>query len=739
MFKVQSGNPPDIYTPVANSTLSSDTFKNLEPGTYVLKFIETSGNFTYCYTGQNYSTYIGSIIGDFIHIEMEQACDPNPVIETLLFTNANTNYCNDGSITVKMFNTPCQPWHMAVSNDYTCETTEIDFTSISGTIDHLYAGDYHVWAVINDIATDAVPIHLSNANAPVIEICDNNTDDDCNGLMDENIELPINSIDDDCDGRIDELQIPVVIHMVYHDEADRNQVSEEFIAQLISDLNKDFSGTNSDIGQVDPNFQSNVGHSNIEFVLAKQDPEGNATTGIVYRKTNITKFLAHNESDPYEAASSSGDLIKHTNTGGDDPWDPFSYYNIWIGQITQATKQDGILLGYATFPENLQFNTDLDGVVLSFVTTLIPDKKAISHETGHYFGLRHIWGDKNHCSGDDGIEDTPKQKGPNDECTTPPVIDGPGASCSDPRGANIQNYMDYSACPLMFTNGQVSKMQENINTYRSDLLTSVGNSISSHPCDATITTNDPLAFCPNQSIAATLSANSGTAYLWNNGSTTQSIVANVAGAYSVTVYNCNCQATSMAVNLGTSPCPPTVGLQSYDITSNAAGLHWVPAGCEQKLTLKYRPSNEAVWVEVPIDLASFPDMTLENLMPATQYTWMVISKCGAGTLAKSAKAKFTTLPLKETLNMLPSISEVLTIYPNPTQGTLNYKIERIKGNSATLEIKNILGKLMWHANMPVENETTTGSIDISSFPAGVYFIYVGMESGEVVLKKFLKQ
>src|SRR5678815_2015435 len=45
-----------------------------------------------------------------------------------------------------------------------------------------------------------------------------------------------------------------------------------------------------------------------------------------------------------------------------------------------------------------------------------------SHEVGHYFNLRHIWGDTPDCSGTDMVADTPNCAGPNFGTPTWPVI-----------------------------------------------------------------------------------------------------------------------------------------------------------------------------------------------------------------------------------------------------------------------------------------------------------------------------
>ena len=66
--------------------------------------------------------------------------------------------------------------------------------------------------------------------------------------------------------------------------------------------------------------------------------------------------------------------------------------------------------------------------------------RTATHEVGHYFNLRHIWGDTADCSGSDMVADTPNCAGPN---TGMPAY--PHVTCNNgPNGDMFVNYMDYT-------------------------------------------------------------------------------------------------------------------------------------------------------------------------------------------------------------------------------------------------------------------------------------------------------
>jgi hypothetical protein len=80
--------------------------------------------------------------------------------------------------------------------------------------------------------------------------------------------------------------------------------------------------------------------------------------------------------------------------------------------------------------------------------------RTMVHELGHYFTLKHIWGDtpvgSGTCSDDDGVGDTPQQKDANQSvCPT-----FPKANCANSTGGEMfMDFMDYvpDICMRMFS------------------------------------------------------------------------------------------------------------------------------------------------------------------------------------------------------------------------------------------------------------------------------------------------
>ena len=234
--------------------------------------------------------------------------------------------------------------------------------------------------------------------------------------------------------------IPVVVHVLYNNTT--QNISEAQVISQINILNEDYRRLNADTINTPEAFKNMAADSRIVFCLAKVDPNGYKTTGIVRKFTKESLFLADDE-------------MKHSNKGGDDAWDATKYLNIWVCNLFGRT------LGYAQMPGGALAT---DGVVIKYntfgntgpVSAPYNKGRTATHEIGHWLGLKHIWGDNN-C-GDDGIDDTPTQKAANTGCTSFPHI----SSCSvNEFGDMFMNFMDLSddRCMNLFTNGQKKEMR----------------------------------------------------------------------------------------------------------------------------------------------------------------------------------------------------------------------------------------------------------------------------------------
>ncbi len=250
------------------------------------------------------------------------------------------------------------------------------------------------------------------------------------------------------------MYISVVVHVIHDYGAE--YVKDDDIRLMIKNLNDVYAGQNSDLSAVIPTFQPYIGNMNIEFRLARKDPQGNPTTGITRRQSYLTK-------------------------GGDEQakfgqWDPSRYMNIWIENVIGRGVEGGTVLAYATLPAGAAQFPYSDGIMVAY-NYINGTLKTMEHEVGHYLNLYHPWnsgltGAGQQPCGDDEVDDTPPTVGHQSICPLADSVCATGYhkeyfyvpdSNADPipvivdypDTTNVQNIMDYSSCPSMFTKQQV--------------------------------------------------------------------------------------------------------------------------------------------------------------------------------------------------------------------------------------------------------------------------------------------
>jgi hypothetical protein len=228
--------------------------------------------------------------------------------------------------------------------------------------------------------------------------------------------------------------IPVVVHII-HDFGSAN-ITDADVDYAIEQLNKNINRQADNMLTTPDVFAAVSGSANVEFRLAKIDPNGASTNGIIRIPSELTDV------------PEPRDLVKSLSY-----WNSYQYFNIWV--VKSLPDSDGnTLLGYAQFPWSGSMSTD--GVAIR--SSEFKNGKTLTHEVGHWLGLRHIWGDA--LCGDDGVADTPPAKEENWGVTLnqfPYHLNVCVADSINPAGEMFHNYMDYSddAVMSLFTDGQM--------------------------------------------------------------------------------------------------------------------------------------------------------------------------------------------------------------------------------------------------------------------------------------------
>lgn len=237
--------------------------------------------------------------------------------------------------------------------------------------------------------------------------------------------------------------IPLVFHIL--NEGGSENISDAQVIDEVRILNRDYNKQNADTSEAVADFPNIIADMGVTWRLANIDPNGNCTNGIDRITTDQTNI---------------GDDYSKLNG-----WDRSKYVNVWVARQFDLTPGAAGYAYYATDVQNQYSTPWMDGVILinSYIGgTNIPlqftgsdlRSRALTHEIGHCFDLEHTWGSTNApgvACGDDGVDDTPITKGYlGPPCPTP----AQAMICTPGVVENYQNYMEYSYCSVMFTEGQ---------------------------------------------------------------------------------------------------------------------------------------------------------------------------------------------------------------------------------------------------------------------------------------------
>ena len=230
------------------------------------------------------------------------------------------------------------------------------------------------------------------------------------------------------------ISIPVYFHVVFRSDGVGN-ISEAWLDNQISAMNEHFSGLDT------PAYRAAAANMSFRFV-----------------KTGVTRTQndAWYGAGPGSSAESAMKNALRTGTADD-----LNFY----------TNSGGGYLGWATFPNNYAASPTMDGVVCYWASlpgsSYVPYNEGDTgtHEVGHWVGLYHTF--QGGCSStNDGVSDTPAERGPTYGCPTRNLdtCKGKNSPGIDP----YENFMDYTDDPCMykFSWGQADRSDTMWATYR---------------------------------------------------------------------------------------------------------------------------------------------------------------------------------------------------------------------------------------------------------------------------------
>ena len=260
--------------------------------------------------------------------------------------------------------------------------------------------------------------------------------------------------------------IPVVVHVMHTGGAVGTvyNPSDVQINGAIEYLNQIYAGTYP--GMEEPEEGGGVVNMELKFVLAKRTPGCGYTSGIErVDASGIPNYAANGVN------SKNTDGVSDLTLKNYSRWNPADYYNIWL--VNKIDGKDGtagqFTAGYAYFAGA---SASVDGTVM-LATQMKSGQKTLPHEIGHAFNLHHTFNGSNlntacATNGDCTLEG-------DGVCDTDPVSNNVNSSgiydFSCRTGANScasgnpftrnteKNYMAYTSCHTLFTQGQKARVQ----------------------------------------------------------------------------------------------------------------------------------------------------------------------------------------------------------------------------------------------------------------------------------------
>lgn len=290
--------------------------------------------------------------------------------------------------------------------------------------------------------------------------------------------------------------IPVIFHVIHSGQPIGTfpNISQGQVKAQLTVLNQDFSGNGLNTANypsdafvkwavnqslpsasIDAKGRVKIADVGIQFCLATKDTNGNLLPEPGINRINYLSLSMPNPSS-YSSTTTMKPYLDNI-LKPQTIWDVTKYLNVWVTDKNNALPYTGVasgppFSGLKDLPNNTSDSTDGIWCFAKVIgsNSLFPsgiysspmvEGRTLTHEVGHYLGLRHIWGDGSCAS--DYCDDTPPAASENTGVPSSyPLNVGSCSSPSNtPDGEMYMNFMDYPRDPFkyMFTEDQGIRMQ----------------------------------------------------------------------------------------------------------------------------------------------------------------------------------------------------------------------------------------------------------------------------------------
>ncbi|PLX18536.1 MAG: hypothetical protein C0599_12195 [Salinivirgaceae bacterium] len=239
----------------------------------------------------------------------------------------------------------------------------------------------------------------------------------------------------------------------------------------------------------------------------------------------------------------------------------------------------------------------------------------------------------------------------------------------------------------------------------------VTNEFGCESLDEIFVTSNPLpivdlgidqTICQGESIQ--LDAGNFASYLWNDGSTGQTIEVNSTGTYAVSVTDQNGCSNSDNVFINVLALP----VSDFTFTSDQLSVIFTNQSLNANSYLwEFGDSNTST-EENPVYIYAEPGSYEVNLIASN-------AECGDSSITKTVVVD--VIPL----NNITS-DNTLDIYPNPSNGFITIRFNEIILGATKIILRNISGKIVFEKT--IKSPLSKQPVDITEVPVGIYTLSI---------------